>query len=134
MIILDTGTRNRRLRKYLELLESDNYQNNPLPTPSEIDRSIVQDNPPKQKRSANYYKEKYGRSFSELVAADQMNAHKEKRTSYLDASAEDTSFPARNFCSVCGFESFYVCIQCGAKYCSLACQAIHAESRCVRWM
>lgn len=137
MVVLDTGTRNRRLGKYLELLESDNYHNNPLPSALEIEKSVVQmkgDKQSKQQHSANYYREKYGKSFSELVATDQMDAHNEKRMSYLDASAEDTSFPARHFCTVCGFESIYVCTQCGAKFCSLSCQAIHVESRCVKWL
>lgn len=146
IVTLDTASRNRRLRRYLEKLESDNHHSDPnadVPLVSDkrkagfmksLEESPEKENKPtKKQRPAKYYQEKYGQPFSQMVVMDQMDADNQKRMSYLDACAEDTSYPPRHFCAVCGFEAVYVCMQCGSRYCSLPCKAIHAETRCVKW-
>lgn len=40
--------------------------------------------------------------------------------------------PQRNFCSVCGNNSHYNCVQCGFKYCKEACYVTHKETRCLK--
>lgn len=40
----------------------------------------------------------------------------------------------RKFCSVCGDLSPYTCTRCGSRYCSLKCMAVHAETRCLKFM
>ena len=39
----------------------------------------------------------------------------------------------RKFCSVCGFESNYTCARCGMKFCSRKCNAVHTETRCLKF-
>lgn len=129
-VILDNGTRMRRLRNYLNSLEEDNHRSDIFVEETDLDSNSTES---KQKRSATYYKEKYNRSFSQLVATDQMEAERDKRPSYMDAAVEDSKFPRRHFCNVCGYEAPYACIQCGVRFCSVGCKMIHNDTRCIRW-
>lgn len=38
---------------------------------------------------------------------------------------------SRKFCMVCGYLGDYTCVRCGARSCSLRCQASHQETRCL---
>lgn len=35
-------------------------------------------------------------------------------------------------CGMCGFSGKYVCARCGCRYCGLACDETHKETRCVK--
>eukprot|EP00055_Hartaetosiga_balthica_P011473 m.52211 g.52211 ORF g.52211 m.52211 type:complete len:199 (-) comp7609_c0_seq2:236-832(-) len=50
---------------------------------------------------------------------------------FAEMNPPKASTPAHNICSVCGFESKYVCVNCGAKYCSINCNKHHKDTRCV---
>lgn len=52
--------------------------------------------------------------------------------SYLTAAAPPSKYPPRNLCSVCGYWGSYHCQKCGMFYCTMTCQATHAETRCER--
>ncbi|KAI8987348.1 hypothetical protein BDF20DRAFT_258970 [Mycotypha africana] len=52
---------------------------------------------------------------------------------YQTCQVEPSMFPARKFCSVCGFQSTYKCLRCGMKYCSTKCLSTHLETRCLKW-
>lgn len=114
------------------MMESDNYHSDPNAdlTQTELPAFGTFYSKLKKKRSTDYYKDKYGRSFSQLVASDQMDAVKEDRPSYMDAAAEDSKFPQRYFCAVCGFEAPYECLKCGVRFCCVSCQGVHVETRC----
>ena len=49
------------------------------------------------------------------------------------AAAPPAATAARKFCSVCGFESKYNCARCGMKFCSRKCNAVHTETRCLKF-
>ena len=49
---------------------------------------------------------------------------------YVTAAAGPCPHPPRTFCSVCGYRSQYTCVRCGQRYCSIACQRTHQETRC----
>ncbi|KAI7822797.1 hypothetical protein BX661DRAFT_187190, partial [Kickxella alabastrina] len=40
--------------------------------------------------------------------------------------------PPRHFCSICGYEGIYTCVDCGMRYCSLACKSAHTDTRCLK--
>ncbi|KAJ2089175.1 Zinc finger HIT domain-containing protein 1, partial [Coemansia sp. RSA 986] len=40
--------------------------------------------------------------------------------------------PVRHFCSICGYKGLYTCVDCGMRYCSLACKSTHADTRCLK--
>ncbi|XP_044758860.1 zinc finger HIT domain-containing protein 1 [Coccinella septempunctata] len=139
--IVDDSTRRRRFRRMLELLESDNYQEDPhadlvmskkLP---KFDDDLEQRSTrtKKRERTADYYQSKYRKTFEQMVEEDRIEAEKTGRVSYLDAEARSADFAARKFCNVCGFFSKYTCVTCGIKYCSIRCMHIHQETRCLKW-
>lgn len=41
--------------------------------------------------------------------------------------------PAFKLCSVCSFFSAYKCVRCGTNFCSLACNAIHKDTKCLKF-
>jgi hypothetical protein len=58
----------------------------------------------------------------------------QEKLNYFSAMAAPSNFPARVFCSVCGFSSKYNCTRCGMKYCSIRCQATHKDTRCLKFL
>eukprot|EP00455_Lapot_gusevi_P013929 TRINITY_DN16886_c0_g1_i3.p1 TRINITY_DN16886_c0_g1~~TRINITY_DN16886_c0_g1_i3.p1 ORF type:complete len:115 (-),score=9.40 TRINITY_DN16886_c0_g1_i3:1-321(-) len=53
---------------------------------------------------------------------------------YARAKCKPSIFPARHFCSVCGFEAPYTCIRCGMRFCSIPCNSHHRETRCLKFL
>ena len=41
--------------------------------------------------------------------------------------------PPYKLCSVCSFESTYRCVRCGANFCSLACNSVHKDTKCLKF-
>jgi zinc finger HIT domain-containing protein 1 len=57
----------------------------------------------------------------------------ETRFNYFSINVQPSAFPPRKFCSVCGFDCTYTCVQCGTKYCSTKCLQTHKDTRCLKW-
>lgn len=51
---------------------------------------------------------------------------------YLTCLASPGDTPARHFCSICGYKGIYTCVDCGMRYCSLACRSTHVDTRCLK--
>lgn len=139
--VIDETTRKRRQRKFMEILEADNYHDDPhadlvmskkIPKFEENLETRSTRNK-KKERTAEYYQMKYRKNFQQLVEEDRIDAELNNRPSYLDAAAEDSKFPPRHFCAVCGFMSNYVCLTCGTRYCCIKCMNVHLETRCLKW-
>ncbi|XP_050427153.1 zinc finger HIT domain-containing protein 1 [Adelges cooleyi] len=135
--VLDVAARNRRARKALESLEMDNYQQDPhadivlnKKAPKFLD-TIESKGRRKKEKSAEYYKQKFRRTFTQLVEDDQFN--NPDPPNYVSIEAPPSYLPRRIFCAVCGFPSSYTCTTCGAKYCSLSCLGTHQSTRCLKW-
>ncbi|OIT20039.1 PREDICTED: SWR1 complex subunit 6 [Nicotiana attenuata] len=45
-----------------------------------------------------------------------------------------SSISRRHFCTVCGFSANYTCVQCGMRFCSIKCQTIHKDTRCLKFV
>ncbi|QIX00555.1 hypothetical protein AMS68_006072 [Peltaster fructicola] len=41
--------------------------------------------------------------------------------------------PPRTFCEICGFWGRSLCLKCGARTCSVDCEAIHVADRCLKF-
>lgn len=137
--MLDDATRQRRARQAIEALDNDNFHDDPHGD------LVANKNAPKFKdtlnsseskrgkrsRTADYYKFKYRKTFSQMVEYETLCRAEEPK--FTGAVVPPSNFPPRNFCSPCGFPSHYNCITCGAKYCSVACLKIHSETRCLKW-
>ena len=49
------------------------------------------------------------------------------------AAGPSVTSTARKYCSVCGYASNYNCARCGMKFCSRKCNAVHTETRCLKF-
>jgi zinc finger HIT domain-containing protein 1 len=41
--------------------------------------------------------------------------------------------PPFKLCSVCSYMGPYTCVRCGSSFCSLACNAIHKDTKCLKF-
>ncbi|KAK7869471.1 hypothetical protein R5R35_008188 [Gryllus longicercus] len=136
--VLDEATRKRRARKALEALELDNFHEDPhadlvmskkVPKFQETldNRSVKR----KKGKSAEYYKQRFRKTFPQLVEEDRN--YNPNPPNYMSAQAAPSKCPERRFCAVCGFPSTYTCVKCGARYCSIRCSGTHLDTRCLKW-
>ncbi|KAK9479489.1 hypothetical protein V1514DRAFT_328063 [Lipomyces japonicus] len=51
---------------------------------------------------------------------------------FQSVAAQPSVYPGRHLCSVCGYWGTITCTRCSARYCSLACQDTHRETRCLK--
>uniref|UniRef100_A0A915IG60 HIT-type domain-containing protein n=1 Tax=Romanomermis culicivorax TaxID=13658 RepID=A0A915IG60_ROMCU len=139
---LDDAGRDRRLKKQLEALEQDNFQEDPhasltswhkkipkfdeSPTNTPTDHKKRND----KRRSEQARSTRFRKTFQQILDGEAKN---EDTAGYLNAQAPPSLLPARHFCAVCGFLSVYTCVRCGARYCSLKCLAVHKDTRCLKW-
>ena len=149
--VLDEASRQRRARKALEALEADNNQEDPhadlvmskkaLSLFQDEGGETVQERRPKRKtRTLEYYKQRFRKNLAQLLEEESsmLTEGEEDPDSapvpgYLAAQVGDSKFPARKLCAVCGFPSQYNCVHCGTRYCCLACQETHQDTRCLKW-
>lgn len=75
------------------------------------------------------------RNFLELLHEANLEALPPHVPSYLRASVGPPSSTCRrHFCTVCGFTSNYTCAKCGMRFCSIRCQKIHDDTRCLKFV
>ncbi|CAH0564362.1 unnamed protein product [Brassicogethes aeneus] len=139
--VVDETSRKRRQRKVMELLESDNYHDDPhadLVMSKKVPK--FEDNleqrttrTKKKERTADYYQNKFRKNFQQLVEEDRNEAEENNRVSYMDIKCEESTLPPRHFCAVCGFLGQYNCLSCGTRFCSIRCMDTHMETRCLKW-
>lgn len=138
--VLDEVARIRRARKALMALEQDNFHDDPhadlvmskkVPKfEDELDQSRGRKN---KRKTGEYLKAKYRKTFAQLVEEDRMNYEETNEPCYSSAQAPPSKFPERHFCAVCGFPSNYTCTTCGTRYCSIRCLGVHQDTRCLKW-
>merc|ERR1712150_185129 len=141
--VLDEAARQRRHRKALEALESDNFQDDPHadlkmskkdPKFEEMDP----DSPVKKRKKTrtDHFKQRFRKNFAALleeeVSFQQLSGNKDG-PSYLSVAVPPSKLPERLFCAVCGYKSNYTCVQCGTRYCSVKCLGTHQDTRCPKW-
>ncbi|XP_017777546.1 PREDICTED: zinc finger HIT domain-containing protein 1 [Nicrophorus vespilloides] len=138
--IIDDSTRRRRLRKFLENLEADNFHEDPhadlvmsKKVPKFDDNLESRTRSKKRERNSEYYQIKYRKSFQQMIEDDRKEADDNNRMSYMDLSAPQSDFPPYYTCAVCGYHSNYICISCGVRVCQTRCFDTHFETRCLKW-
>uniref|UniRef100_A0A0N5AIZ5 HIT-type domain-containing protein n=1 Tax=Syphacia muris TaxID=451379 RepID=A0A0N5AIZ5_9BILA len=155
--VLDEATRQRRLRKQLELLEQDNFHEDPhaqLQWHKNIPK-FEEENVPvrgssrrkggegdhgestrrKRKLRVEHSKQRFRKNFVALMDEETLARFGDGtgREAYVNAQAPESVLPPRRFCTACGFYSKYTCQKCGAKYCSIRCRDLHEDTRCLKW-
>ncbi|CAO3628792.1 unnamed protein product [Mucor fragilis] len=120
----------RHLRRQLESLERDNHTSissvEGLVTVALTAQEEEGSTRKSRNRSKNIYSTKV--TLNALLESSPATAH-----CYQNCQVQPSIYPARKFCSVCGYASEYKCLKCGMKYCSTKCLATHMETRCLKW-
>ena len=49
------------------------------------------------------------------------------------ASKVPGSRPPYKLCSVCSYPSAYKCVRCGSNFCSLQCNGVHRDTKCLKF-
>ncbi|KAJ8923244.1 hypothetical protein NQ315_001800 [Exocentrus adspersus] len=124
--VVDETSRKRRQRKVMELLESDNYHDDPH-ADLVMSKKIPRFDDSLEQRSTRTKKR------NQLVDEDRAEAEANKRVSYMDIQCEESPMPPRHFCAVCGFLGHYSCLSCGTRFCCIRCMDTHADTRCLKW-
>ncbi|KAI8877442.1 hypothetical protein K501DRAFT_298237 [Backusella circina FSU 941] len=124
----DPEAHTRHLQRQLDSLERDNHQ-----AMDDVEGLInialaAQEEGPSRRtaRSSNIYSSKV--NLNTLLEESTLTEH-----CYQSCQVTPSLYPARKFCSVCGFKSDYKCLKCGMKYCSVKCLDIHTSTRCLKW-
>ncbi|KAG5221791.1 SWR1 complex [Salix suchowensis] len=72
-------------------------------------------------------------NFLELLHKANLEALPFHVPSYMRAAMGPPS-STWHFCTVCGFTSNYTCAKCGMRFCSIRCQKIHDDTRCLKFV
>ncbi|XP_067944073.1 zinc finger HIT domain-containing protein 1-like [Watersipora subatra] len=136
--VLDNASRQRRLRKAIEALEQDNYQDDPHADlkmnkkAPKFDESMDFSAAKKKRKSrSESFRYRLKKNFAALVEEEQIS--KKDGPNFLNALVPSPTYPARHFCAVCGYFSNYTCVACGTRYCSVRCLGTHQDTRCLKW-
>ncbi|PHT49926.1 SWR1 complex subunit 6 [Capsicum baccatum] len=75
------------------------------------------------------------KSFFELLNEANLESLPPQVPTYLKAAVGPPSSSSHcHFCTVCGFSANYTCVQCGMRFCSIKCQTIHNDTRCLKFV
>jgi len=147
--IVDTETREELKQSArsarLEALESDNYHEEVANDDDEYVDLVDDDDflGPKKKRARKTAREMFKQTKKKKYSFPNFNTVLDESgietlpptiPNYYSAAAAPSKFPTKFFCSVCGFFSNYSCTQCGARFCSVKCNATHKETRCLKFV
>lgn len=133
--VIDELSRKRRLKRELDSLERDNFQEDPhanLTLSKKVPR--FEDGPKSvggERRKSNIRLRAL--NLAQLIEEDS----KRNPPNYTTATAPSPdrfNLPRRRFCAVCGLTGTYTCVTCGDRFCSIYCRDQHKETRCMKWI
>ncbi|KAJ8662955.1 hypothetical protein O0I10_001131 [Lichtheimia ornata] len=134
----DPEAQQRHLKRQLDSLERDNHESlNDVEGLISLALAQQEDDVPSSRKKkhkasrANIHSVKT--NLNVLIEDARLDTLPPHVPSYLTCAAAPSRYPARHFCSVCGFQSNYKCLRCGMKYCSVKCLRTHQETRCLKW-
>ncbi|GCB67148.1 hypothetical protein scyTo_0012106 [Scyliorhinus torazame] len=133
--VLDPPTRQRRLNRQLDVLEKDNFQDDPhanLPLLKRLPQfdDLTESAKKKKKIRGDHFKHRFRKNFQSLL--EEQNLSVNEGPNYLKTCFSPSKLPQRHFCAVCGFPSNYTCVSCGARYFCVKCLGTHQETRCLK--
>ncbi|CAN0903914.1 SWR1 complex subunit 6 [Linum grandiflorum] len=145
--LASTDNRNQAALARLEALENDNAGletvepvDDDEASLDEDDEGYVQKKMKGTKRKTRQAKalenaRKPPRNFLELLHEANLESLPPHIPSYLRAAVGPPGSTCRRyFCTVCGFASTYTCVKCGMRFCSIRCQTIHDDTRCLKFV
>ncbi|KAK3845141.1 MAG: hypothetical protein J3R72DRAFT_488112 [Linnemannia gamsii] len=69
------------------------------------------------------------KALNTLIQESGITIQSPQEASYLTVEMGPSRYPARSFCSVCGWRGLYSCTRCGLRYCGLLCLKAHQDTR-----
>lgn len=69
------------------------------------------------------------KSLEQLI--NESNIAKATHPTYLTALAKPSIYPTILFCQICGNFAKYKCKVCFEEYCSIVCNHVHKETKCI---
>lgn len=126
---------NKKLQQRFSVAENSDPSDSTIDSSQFINTGMPNENEPgsnKKKRLKSESKLRFRKTFAALLDEEQGLAS-ETRFNYFSINVQPSAFPPRKFCSVCGFDCTYTCVQCGTKYCSTKCLQTHKDTRCLKW-
>ena len=86
---------------------------------------------PKKKKKEAYVKRNF--NLKKLIKEDNLEANTSVFPNFLTVRSHPSNYPGRKFCSICGLIAPYGCSRCRERYCSLKCQEIHRDIKCLNF-
>eukprot|EP00887_Chlorella_sp_A99_P002483 scaffold10.g2483.t1 len=153
MAVVDELERRQALAKRLEALEEDTHREEDFAAGSDDEEFVLRESDgdgKKRKKKGGALRVDGGmrktrgmlearargpRTFRDWLEEAELDRLPPDEPSYLTAGVGPPRTAApRKFCSVCGDFSGYTCTRCGSRYCTLRCQTVHSETRCLKFM
>lgn len=80
--------------------------------------------------------ERWNMSLANMLQRDPISSDQRlPNMVHFDAmTARPSKRPCRPFCAVCGYTAAYTCRQCGARFCSIACNVVHQQAQCLKFI
>ncbi|KFD56119.1 hypothetical protein M514_02897 [Trichuris suis] len=129
-----------RKRGILESLEMDNFQADPhaeftwhksIPRFEDGRRHKLSTGERKLKRRLEQLRTRFRKPFETLIQESLISWKPD--FNYLSVQAPSSRIPPRKICFICGNTSRYTCPKCGIQHCSLECNELHKDTRCLKW-
>ncbi|RAL42800.1 unnamed protein product [Cuscuta campestris] len=144
--LASTDNRTQAILARLDALESDNGMPEPVQLDEDDEASLDDEDQVYQKKQPKGTKrktrqakalenKKAPKTFMELLNEANLESLPPHVPTYLRAAVgPPSSTTRRHFCTVCGFSAPYACVQCGMRFCSIRCQTIHKDTRCLKFV
>lgn len=135
--VLDDLTRKRRLKHELDLLERDNFHEDPHANLT-LSKKVPKFEDGIGKSSDKAAEKRRSSVRLKVLNLMQMIDEDSKLPgpNYTTATApspDKYNLPRRHFCAVCGYTGKYTCVTCGSRFCSINCKTTHNETRCQKF-
>lgn len=77
--------------------------------------------------------EKWNKPTQAALEEENLSARPRLMVSSSQMVASPSSRPPRYFCSTCGYSAPYTCTRCFTRFCSVQCNLVHQETRCLKF-
>lgn len=122
--------------EYNPQLDSDEEMTSRKKTPRPRSRKqrrrhrALKDTPPDPVKSGI---ERFNKSTHAAMDDETPSIRPKAMATSAQIAALPSSRPPRYFCATCGFKAPYTCTRCYTRFCSVKCNEVHQETRCLKF-
>ncbi|CAN8061658.1 unnamed protein product [Agarophyton chilense] len=77
--------------------------------------------------------ERWNKPTHVAIKEEDLSARPKKMVPWAQMIVSSSSRPPRHFCSTCGYSAPYTCTRCFTRFCSVRCNEVHQETRCLKF-